>query len=445
MIRFAWVAPLLLARPGVTRAQTAEPWTIDIAGSRTPATSILVASDSLRGELRRILAAGTPERPVRVAHLGDSHSEQGGFAAEFATRLSGGAPVAPAFVTPYSRGLGLVRIQLSKGWLRSTWRQGPIDKIEGPSGSSAVTGLPSATMRLELPRDLPAGTRLTVWWSGPAGASFHLRAEGIDRIVRRSTTPQKDAPLDTAVLLLRAGTRDVILDGIRVPSRTQLRIGGFTIERPDATIEYDLLGLGATTQRHPLVREAGSLRQFLGTRRPDLILLWYGTNSVREAPFASDRFRRDLVNLIQLVRQASPDAALLVVGPPDLAELVRAARPAKRSRRTRRRTRPTPPPPIACPADPAAPSSGARTGPTGAARRSHPNVGHVRDLMRDAALAHGAAFLDPYALQGETGGMVRWYCATPRLSSGDLIHLTDAGYRQLASSLAEALARRPAP
>jgi lysophospholipase L1-like esterase len=63
--------------------------------------------------------------------------------------------------------------------------------------------------------------------------------------------------------------------------------------------------------------------------------------------------------------------------------------------------------------------------------------------MREVAQASGGAFLDPFALQGESGGMVRWYCAAPRLASPDLIHLTDAGYRHLARALADAIAAPP--
>jgi len=404
---------------------------------------VLSASDSVFAAIQRTLASASKERAIRIVHVGDSHSEQGGFAAELATRWSRGAPVAPAFVTPYSRGLGLVRIRLSAGWQRSTWLRSQPTSIEGPSGSSAVTSRATASMRLTLPADLPDGSRMTLWWSGPAGASFRLRVGGVDRTIRRGSPQRTDAPLQATTVPLPSGVKEIVLDGIRLPRRTRLRIGGFQFERPDAHLEYDLLGLRSTTQRHPVTHGAGTLGQYLGSRRHDLIILWYGTNSVRTAPFNSVRFRQDLAELIQLVRRASPQGSLIVVGPPDLAELPPALRPSTQTRATRRRSRPRPPPPIACPEDSIAPST--RDRPTAVARRSHPNVVNVRDLMRQVALTNGAAFFDPYAVQGEAGGMVRWYCATPRLSSGDLIHLTDAGYRQLASSLAEALARRPAP
>lgn len=407
--------------------------------------SLFVASDSVHAALRRILAIGGAGHPRRIALLGDSHSEEGSFAAELATRWSGGTPIAPAFVTPYSRGLSLVRITLSRGWQRSTWRAGAA-AIEGPSGSAAVTTRATATMRLTLPDDLPGNSRLTIWWSGPPGASFRVRLGGVDRTVRRLRPPRSDAPLESTVILLPVGTREVILDRIQVPRRTPLRIGGFSIERPDATLELDLLGLSATTQRHPLTREAGSLRQFLGARQHDLVILWYGTNAVPEMPFNPDRFRRDLESLIALVRRATPKAAVLLIGPPDLTERDRAARPSTRRRRTNRRSRATPPPAILCPtpSDDSPIPSGA-TRPAGPLRRTHPNVATIRTLMREIALAQDAAFFDPFALQGEAGGMVRWYCATPRLAGPDLIHLSAAGYRHVAASLVDALASRRSP
>lgn len=442
-----------------------------------PAESVFVISDSLRDVIRTAWANGTPGRPLRVAHLGDSHSEQGGFGAEFAAQLSRGGVVSPAFLTPYSRNLGLVRIQLSPGWTRSTWRSGPTTKIEGPSGSAAITTRARSTIRLTLPSNLPTGSRLTVWWTGSAGTSFHLRAGSTERVITRRSTPSDSTPLERSELPIPAGVSEVMLDQLRIPQGGTVRIGGFTVERPDAAVEYDLLALGATTHRNPVVRESGSLRQFLRHRQHDVIVLWYGTNSIRAKPFNNARFQQEYLELVQLVKRESPNAAVIMIGPPDLAgpdeacqqwitrERARIRAAARRSRRSsnRRTRRPTPTlviPPIACPVESTAADSGtvasgavpmrpitgsaAARGPS-CARVTHQNVANVRDLERAMAEQIGAAFFDPFRLQGEEGGMVRWQCQRPALASKDLVHLTDLGYRYLARTLATMLETPGAP
>jgi lysophospholipase L1-like esterase len=444
-----------------------------------PAESVFVISDSLRGVIRTAWANGVPGRPLRVAHLGDSHSEQGGFGAELATQLSRGTAVSPAFLTPYSRNLGLVRIQLSPGWTRSTWRSGPTTKIEGPSGSAAITTRARSTMRLTLPANLPAGSRLTIWWTGTAGTAFHVRAGSTERVITRRAMQADSTPLEQSEFPLPAGAAEVMLDQLRIPKGGTVRIGGFTVERPDAVVEYDLLALGATTHRHPVAREAGSLRQFLRHRQHDVVVLWYGTNSIRAKPFDNARFQQEYLELVQLVRRESPNAALIMIGPPDIAgpdtacrewitqqrAKIRGARRSSKRSSKRRPRRPTPTftmPPIACPLDSGAVdsthvdstfgsatavgtaigTSGARVviarGPT-CVRETHPNTANVRDLEKAMAQQVGAAFFDPFRLQGEAGGIVRWQCQRPALASKDLVHLTDLGYRTLARTLASML------
>ncbi|MBM4379953.1 MAG: hypothetical protein FJ086_11770, partial [Deltaproteobacteria bacterium] len=73
-----------------------------------------------------------------------------------------------------------------------------------------------------------------------------------------------------------------------------------------------------------------------------------------------------------------------------------------------------------------------------------PTVAALRDRERAAAAAQGAAFFDLYAYMGGAGGMIRWYCQAPALALPDFIHLSAAGYRHVASVLAEAL-REGAP
>ena len=449
----------------------------------------LEAPEGLRARLSTLARGPLAERPWRVAQLGDSHTEWGLFTGPFAAALAQGGIVSPGFVGPWERGVHAAKIVLSRGWGRSSWREHVKGGVDGPSGTSALATAPGARATLKLPPGLPEGTRVTAYWDAASAGRFQVEAGGA--VLREvEDPPPTGGALAQRSWTLPAGPRSLDLVVLEASRARPFRFCGFTVDRPDARVQFDGLGLGGSVHLHPLRQQRGALEAFLSTREHDLVVVWYGTNSAPEKGLTAEAFGRQYEELLALVRRAAPGAAVVALGLPDigwrgkacrggkpasakgtrrrgapgpvpwhpalvngllartqtaaerrlekLREAKRPARPvAKRTRRAKRY------PPVVCGPEggtlPLSPSPDDACYPA-----TLPTVAWLRDRERTAAAAQRAAFFDLYAYMREAGGMLRWYCQRPALALPDFIHLSAAGYRHVASVLAEAL-REAAP
>ena len=70
---------------------------------------------------------------------------------------------------------------------------------------------------------------------------------------------------------------------------------------------------------------------------------------------------------------------------------------------------------------------------------SYPFVDDVRDALKMAAFAEGAAFFDVMDFMGGPGGMVDWVHQNPPLAGPDHIHFTPRGAKKVAKALVESM------
>lgn len=150
-------------------------------------------------------------------------------------------------------------------------------------------------------------------------------------------------------------------------------------------------GVDFTRMSRPLLRQQ---MQVLNVR---LIIVQFGVNVVpyihEDYKFYEDQFYRQL----QVLRQAAPEAAVLVVGVSDM------------SRRE------------------------------GDAYVSYPNVEKIRDAQQNAAFRAGCAFWDLYQAMGGANSMPSWVEATPALAGRDYTHFTPRGAGLVGEMLYNAL------
>ena len=149
-----------------------------------------------------------------------------------------------------------------------------------------------------------------------------------------------------------------------------------------------------------LVPQAGAfLAQQLDRLDPDLVVLQFGGNSV---PYCQDstsarRYAGWLKRQIQLFQSLQPEAAILVIGPSDMAEK------------------------------------------TGVDWTSYPMLSPIRDALLEATLDAGAAYWDLLEVMGGLGSMPAWVAATPALAGPDHVHFTPRGARKVGELLDRAL------
>jgi lysophospholipase L1-like esterase len=180
---------------------------------------------------------------------------------------------------------------------------------------------------------------------------------------------------------------------IRTTSAGRARIFGIAIERNNAGVTYDALGINGARASRPLRWDWEVLAASLERRDPDLIIVAYGSNEVGDAGLDLDEYKITFRTLLRQFHDAAPRASILVIGPPD-----RAVQVAKRWKAI-------------------APMSA------------------LVEAQRQAAFETGAAFYDQFKAMGGSGSIERWATQSHSLAQPDRVHLTSTGYRLVADWL----------
>jgi len=138
-------------------------------------------------------------------------------------------------------------------------------------------------------------------------------------------------------------------------------------------------------------------QEHLRRRKPDLVVLAYGTNeSGDESPL--EDYERNLRAVLQRMRDSVPEASCLLIGPSDRPMQVEERVFEDRARTAR-----------------------------------------LIEVQHRLALEQGCGFFDLVAFQGGALSMVHWAANDPAYAAQDHIHYTRVGYQRLGEVLLSAL------
>jgi lysophospholipase L1-like esterase len=231
--------------------------------------------------------------------------------------------------------------------------------------------------------------------SQPDGGRFAVVVDG-EQVARLSSRAAAPA-LSTFATEVADGPHEL---RVEVLGRGRVRLFGTVVERDGPGVVVDSLGLNGARVSALLAWDEEVFAQSLARRAPDLVVLWYGANSVGDDDSTSEQHQAVVLEAIARVRAAVPDAACLLVGPPDMA------RPRLSWR-----------------------------GPEG----TPPALASIIAAQRDAAALAGCGFFDTFEAMGGEGSCLRWAALAPPLLAGDGVHFTAEGYAALADLLHEAI------
>ena len=369
------------------------------AATRSPVSNRVNSSEienpsALSGFFRALadVSSGYRIEPVRVMHFGDSHVAADVLTAEIRGNLQrqfgdGGAGyIVPR--NPMSTRRRGVFSGATQGWqIEGIFGRLESDSIYGLGGISLATSFPNERIWLET-----SSNHFEVYYvRQPGGGSVDITSDGSSVL---------DAPLSLAShrITTECLTFDSPEDSIhRVEIRTlapgKTRILGIVAERIVPGVSYDVLGINGARISRLLSWNAIAFAANLAQRKPDLIILAYGTNEITDAAWTPASYRRLLKTVISELREAAPQASILLFAPPDRADL---------------------------------PQASAR-------------MPAMIEAQRRAAFESGAAFWSAYDAMGGAGSMNSWVMRG--LGQGDRVHLTRPGYAQLADSFFHDLMR----
>lgn len=298
-----------------------------------------------------------------------------------------------------------VNLAASDGWFTDR-----VDKVDarpdgryGLAGASVSSSCPADFARVATTRDNHLGRKaslIEVWYlKQPGGGTFEVRLDG-RKTWRVATAADAPSP-GYHVLEVRDRGHSV---EIRPVGDGEVRLFGLVLDRRVPGVILDSVGIPGSRAEYLLKWDEAILREHVARRRPDLVMLAYGTNEAGDDDVPIADYEAALRAVLARVRSVAPGASCLLVGPTD---------------------RPVP-----------LPEGG--HGP-------RPRRAQVTEVQRRLSAEAGCGFFDPVVLMGGEGGMLRWSEAVPPLGSADRVHLTPAGYEVMGEALLRELLRRAGP
>jgi lysophospholipase L1-like esterase len=196
---------------------------------------------------------------------------------------------------------------------------------------------------------------------------------------------------------------------------------GVALERGTPGVVIDALGVVGRRLGHLRSWDWDVIGPQLAARAPSLVVLQYGTNEADDPELDLVALARYHDEVIALVRQYAPGAAILVLGPPDMA-----ARSGGK----------------ACdkmPAPPPVDEYGDGGVPLECQWHTPALLAQVIEVQRAAAARNGVAFFDSLAAMGGAEQMDVMFHMDPPLAYSDHVHFTTAGYELWGKFLLDAL------
>ncbi len=346
------------------------------------------------------LEAKRRSEPVRIAWLGDSHTQ-----ADFWTQALRGPLQArfgrggPGFVhvgwsERKCRHSG-VRFQITGNWLVI-----PATLVSPRKVEDGIFGLGGVRFT---PRQADCRASLSV------GADV-LASKGKWDVALRLVQPSASATLSIAAgpqVTVRAQDRDapppgeirhVLLESagpggtLEVAVSGDVEMMGAVIESAEPGVVMDTLGLNGARVASALAIEEASWVKEMARRAPDLVILAYGSNESSDLKIDPARHANLVMQLVRRVRAAAPKSECLIIGPMD------------------------------------------RGG-----ERYEDAVQALNEAQRQAATSLGCAFWSAQLGMGGKGSIARW--DADKLVAADLLHLLAGGYEKLGATLLRDLMR----
>lgn len=345
------------------------------------------------------LDGGHAQDDVRIVQYGDSHTaadfETGAIRRALQTRFGDGGRGFVLLGKPWRTYLqdGLKQPGMSREW---TAELGRIEKGKPPG--DGCYGLGGVCLLAQKPARAWAEVTSTCsrvevnYYQQPGGGAFELWIDGsrAAKITTSGATASAFQSFDVP-----EGPHNI---EVRTAGDGGVRLFGAVLDRATNGLVLDALGINGARVATALAWNETHLSEQLRHRKPDLVVLAYGTNeSFDDTP--DDAYERQLVDLLGRIARAVPTASCLVLGPPDHAVETKDG------------------------------------------WISSPRLLDVAATQRRVAEAAGCGFYDQLEAMGGPGTSILWYEEPEPRMARDHVHLTRSGYSQVGATFASDLVR----
>jgi lysophospholipase L1-like esterase len=225
----------------------------------------------------------------------------------------------------------------------------------------------------------------------PSGGSFEVLVDGA--LAGRVATRAAEAGSGYFTIDVPEAPHEI---EVHTVGDGDVRIFGVTLGRAQSGAVVDTLGINGAQMSTLLRWNEENFTEQLRHAAPDLVVLAYGTNEALDPGLSLADYEPKLHELIGRLARAVPNAACLLLGPPDLARHTKGQEDWK----------------------------------------TWPGVVEIVGVQRRVAQAAGCAFYDQMAAMGGPGSITAWAVEPEPRARRDRVHLAPSGYAQLAMSFA---------
>jgi alginate O-acetyltransferase complex protein AlgI len=219
---------------------------------------------------------------------------------------------------------------------------------------------------------------LRVFYSNPSGrVTINVTADD-KRVLTDSLKTGTEVKELTCGL---AGAKNILLE---FQGKTSPDIYGISIESREGIIVDNIPQRGSAGLEFTMV-DKKNLLEIFGKLKPDLIILQYGLNIVKNIRNNYSYYERGLYRQVKRVREVATESAVLVIGVTDMASV------------------------------------------EGDSVKSYSNIPSIIRSQKEAADESGAIFWDSYSAMGGKSSVIAWSKMKPSLAQSDYVHFTYAG------------------
>jgi D-alanyl-lipoteichoic acid acyltransferase DltB (MBOAT superfamily)/lysophospholipase L1-like esterase len=227
---------------------------------------------------------------------------------------------------------------------------------------------------------------LRIFYSNPSGSVDVSVTAGASKILDDSLkTGTEFSELECRV----GGAKDILIE---FRGKVSPDIYGMSIESKTGIVVDNIPQRGSAGLEFTMV-DRKNLSQAYAKLSPDIIILHYGLNIVRNVRNEYSYYKKGLSRQIARIKEAAPSAALLVVSVTDMA-------------------------------------SG-----EGDSIESYRNIPSIVESQKEAAREYGTSFWDAYDAMGGRSSIIMWSRKQPPLAQADHVHFTYQGADTLSKML----------
>jgi lysophospholipase L1-like esterase len=364
-------------------------------------------------------------RAITILHLGDSHTSADFLTGELRRRLqqiygNGGS----GYVTAGRPHIGVLsstlKIAVSAGWTYQALQRSEDIGRFWMSGFNTVASKTGETLsftaekpeifdviEIEAIRE-PGGGSFDIKLDGALEGSFDLAGDKVEPVVIRLVPDH--GPTNKV--------RDITL---ATHSDGTVSIASVAIYNTRSGLIYDSVGYPGATIDILNKLDEHLFESDLRRLKPQIVILSFGSNEAAKENLDMAVYTQKYEHVIAKIRAALPDAAIVLIGPPEAEELPSHCKDKAREEAVCRRP------------DAAGASAEA------CEWKTLPKLDAVREAQHKIALRGGLVYWNWASIMPKECGADRWRAETPPLMAKDHLHFTIAGYKKSATAFIDTL------